>query len=831
MDAQLPARGALRRGGAPGPGAGRAGAGGGAADGREPTGQRRPPSRPPGDTRPIRLRDRGPATGRRARRIDQTPRPAAARPLRRQPGQLPPLLPRRDRLQPARRRLRGLRPLPDGRPPRGHQRLPRGAGDGGLVRAQLPGLAGGLPAEWPPRTLRHLRGLRDGLGLDGDPAHEVAGGDAAAGLAGPGRLAQRPPHLDLLAQRPQRLQPPGAGADRHDDLPAGRGRPHLLPARRQQPARRRRPLPAQPRLRQPDRRGQAAPAAVPDLRAGAGACRRRRLALGMGEQRRRRGHRRHPRLRRGHPDAGDPRRRLAAAPPHAGAESAGGQRDRPDDPVPARSSPARVAGGGLRRALRQRRRGRVRLPRLRPRPAPAPPRPPPPRPLPRPRLQRAGDDHHALRHGRDQPDEPLPPGAGGAAPRPPRARRRSRAGGSLRGDARPPPLLRARTPRGHARGPRLDLGRGLTVADEARRILTVNAGSSSLKLRVLDENDRVVASRDSDASGDETELLRELEAILDEAPSIDAAGHRVVHGGPEFSGPTIVNPSVEDALDGLADLAPLHNPPAIAAMRALDALRPGLPTVACFDTAFHATLPAAASTYAIPAAWAKRWPLRRYGFHGLSHSYASRRAAELLDRPLAELRIVTAHLGAGASLCAVAGGRSVDTTMGFTPLEGLVMATRSGSVDPGLLLWVQRHGGIAAEEMERALDRESGLVGLAGSADMREVLAAEERGDERAHLAVATYLHRLCAGIAAMAASLAGLDLLVFTGGVGENAAALRTRAADALDFLGVAIDDAANAAEGHERELTAPSATVRTFVIQAREDLEIARQVRAIVG
>ena len=252
------------------------------------------------------------------------------------------------------------------------------------------------------------------------------------------------------------------------------------------------------------------------------------------------------------------------------------------------------------------------------------------------------------------------------------------------------------------------------------RILTVNAGSSSLKLHVLDADDRVICSRDAGFDGDEGALREELEGILAAGGPVDAAGHRVVHGGPDFTGPAALDPSVEDELDRLADLAPLHNPPAVAAMRALEALRPGLPTVACFDTAFHATMPAAASTYAIPAAWAQRWPLRRYGFHGLSHSYASRRAAALLDRPRAELRLVTAHLGAGASLAAVQGGRSVETTMGFTPLEGLVMATRSGSVDPGLLLWVQRHGGFDAEQMERALEREAGLLALSGrSGDMR----------------------------------------------------------------------------------------------------------------
>ena len=177
----------------------------------------------------------------------------------------------------------------------------------------------------------------------------------------------------------------------------------------------------------------------------------------------------------------------------------------------------------------------------------------------------------------------------------------------------------------------------------------------------------------------------------------------------------------------------MHNPPAVAAMRALEPA-PGLPTVACFDTAFHASLPAAASTYALPASWRERWPLHRFGFHGLSHAYAARRAAELLQHPPSELRLVTAHLGAGASLAAVKDGRSVDTTMGFTPLEGLVMATRSGSVDPGLLLWLQREAGLEAEELERALERDSGLLALCGSADMREVLSGSERGDRACHL-------------------------------------------------------------------------------------------------
>jgi acetate kinase len=361
------------------------------------------------------------------------------------------------------------------------------------------------------------------------------------------------------------------------------------------------------------------------------------------------------------------------------------------------------------------------------------------------------------------------------------------------------------------------------------RILTVNAGSSSLKLRVLGPDDGVLASRESSAIAAEGELRGELETIL-AAGEVDAAGHRVVHGGPDFDGPTQVDPGVERQLEGLADLAPLHNPPAVAAMRALQALAPGLPNVACFDTAFHATIPTAASTYAIPAAWSQRWPLRRYGFHGLSHAYAGRRAAELLGSSPARLRLVTAHLGAGASLAAVVGGRSVDTTMGFTPLEGLAMATRSGSVDPGLLLWVQRHGGIEAEAMERALEHESGLLALSGrSGDMREVLAGRDAGDERCRLAFDVYIHRLAAGIAAMASAMGGLDALVFTGGVGENSPRVRAAAAEATAFLGVELDPARNEAAEGDVLLSAPGASAPCLRIEAREDVEIAAQVRSV--
>jgi acetate kinase len=342
------------------------------------------------------------------------------------------------------------------------------------------------------------------------------------------------------------------------------------------------------------------------------------------------------------------------------------------------------------------------------------------------------------------------------------------------------------------------------------RVLTVNAGSSSLKLRLLDHDDTLLA---------EPEGLDALRSL----PVPDAVGHRVVHGGPEFTGPVLIDRHVDRRIRALAELAPLHQPKSIEGIDAVRERLPCVPEVACFDTAFHAGLPAAAATYALPAGWREAYGLRRYGFHGLSHAYASRRAGEMVGP---DRRIVVCHLGAGASLCAVAEGRSVDTTMGFTPLEGLVMATRSGSVDPGLLTWLQRAAGISPRDLAEALERRSGLLALSGSADMREILA---RDDGAARLALGVYVHRLRAGIAAMAAALGGLDVLVFTGGVGEHAPEVRRRAAEGLGFLGVALDPDRNAATTADGEIG--RGAVRVLVITAREDLEIAAGTRLVTS
>jgi acetate kinase len=326
---------------------------------------------------------------------------------------------------------------------------------------------------------------------------------------------------------------------------------------------------------------------------------------------------------------------------------------------------------------------------------------------------------------------------------------------------------------------------------------------------------------------DDDEMRRALSSLGD----ADAVGHRVVHGGTALTAATVVTDEVLDRLRELVPLAPLHQPAALAGIAATATHRPGVPNVACFDTAFHATLPPSASTYAVPAAWRERWGIRRFGFHGLSHAWASRRAAELLGRPPAGLRLVTCHLGAGASLAAVAAGTSVDTTMGFTPLEGLVMATRSGSVDPGLLLWLLRQGGMAVDELADGLERRSGLEALAGTADMRDVVRRAGVGDAEAALALDVYAHRAAAAVAAMAAAMRGVDGIVFTGGVGENAPSVRAAIAERVAFLGVALDAAANAAATADSEITAPGAAVSALVVTAREDLQIAREVRRVMS
>jgi acetate kinase len=301
-------------------------------------------------------------------------------------------------------------------------------------------------------------------------------------------------------------------------------------------------------------------------------------------------------------------------------------------------------------------------------------------------------------------------------------------------------------------------------------------------------------------------------------------GHRVVHGGHAFRDTVPIDARVREEIRKYCDFAPEHNRLELEAIEAAqEMLGPDIPEVAVFDTAFHATIPPAASVYPVPYEWYERGILR-YGFHGISHRYASRRAAEILGRDPAGLRMVTCHLGNGASLAAVRDGASVDTTMGFTPLEGVMMGTRSGSIDPGILIYLVRHRGYGADRLDHVLNKESGLKGVSGiSGDMREILAAIGRGDGRARLAFDVYTHRLCREIGAMTASLGGLDALVFTAGIGENCPPLRTAACERLAFLGMRLDEAKNAHPAMDSDIAAADSRVRVLVIRADEDWAIA--------
>jgi acetate kinase len=365
------------------------------------------------------------------------------------------------------------------------------------------------------------------------------------------------------------------------------------------------------------------------------------------------------------------------------------------------------------------------------------------------------------------------------------------------------------------------------------QILVVNTGSSSCKLAVVGPDGEAVAAPQVDPWDGSPGPLGDALRSLVEDHEVAAIANRVVHGGARFADAVLLDDAVVTEIEALTPLAPLHQPRALLGIAAAGAALPDLPAVACFDTAFHRTIPDAAATYAIPAEWRDRHGIHRYGFHGLSHAGGARRAADLVDRPLDQLRIVTAHLGGGASLCAIDRGRSVDTTMGFTPLEGLVMTTRSGSIDPGIVLWLEQEAGVPATEVADALLHRSGLAGLSGmpSGDLREIVPAALDGDEAPSLALSVYVHRLRAHVAAMAASMDGLDVLVFTGGAGEHQPTVRARTAAGLGFLGIQLDSAANERADGDADISATGAAARTVVVTTREDAEIARQTRVLLA
>jgi acetate kinase len=391
-------------------------------------------------------------------------------------------------------------------------------------------------------------------------------------------------------------------------------------------------------------------------------------------------------------------------------------------------------------------------------------------------------------------------------------------------------------------------------------ILLLNAGSSSLKASLVEATGGIVASGAADWAGETCQyrfltadgveqsgsvswrghraaVMRFVDGLKSVPPiglrdfaGLTAVGHRVVHGG-EFRAAVRITPQVRRRIQALCELAPLHNPPSLEALAIAEELLPRTPHIAVFDTAFHATLPPEAYTYPLPRRWTQEWGIRRYGFHGLSHSYCSRRAADLLGRRLSNVRLVICHLGHGCSASAVQSGQCIDTTMGFTPLDGLMMATRSGSIDPAIITYVQERHRLTTDAVETALNREAGLLGVSGiSGDMRQVLAAANSGNDQAQLAIAIYARRVRQTIGASAATMGGIDALVFTAGVGEHSAQIRALVCQGLECLGLKLDEAANRQCRPDADISAADSTAKILVLATREDEEMLREVLGVL-
>jgi acetate kinase len=398
------------------------------------------------------------------------------------------------------------------------------------------------------------------------------------------------------------------------------------------------------------------------------------------------------------------------------------------------------------------------------------------------------------------------------------------------------------------------------VPETGTKIFVCNAGSSSLKFSVFDAEDEILLAdggidwltkparlvfrvANQPEIREELKLEKHADAvarILDDLHSgssaplqgpedLRAVGHRVVHGGERYTSAVLITPEVKQTIDELTELAPLHNPASLEGINAVEQVLPKVPQVAAFDTAFHATLSEAARTYPLPQKWTRDWGIRRYGFHGLSHSYCSTEATKRIGRR--DLKLVIAHLGNGASVSAVHDGLCVDTSMGFTPLEGLMMATRSGTVDPGILIYLLRHKGLNVEELDNALNHESGLLGVSGiSSDLRQLLSKLPHNPD-ARLAVDIYVHRIVQTIGAMTATLGGIDALVFTAGVGEHSAKIRECVCEKLKYLGLDLDPAANENCRPDADIATSASAARILVIATREDLTIMRETRRLVG
>lgn len=393
------------------------------------------------------------------------------------------------------------------------------------------------------------------------------------------------------------------------------------------------------------------------------------------------------------------------------------------------------------------------------------------------------------------------------------------------------------------------------------KVLVLNAGSSSLKYALVNSRtEETIAGGQVEriglpeacwshhgAGGDRKETVKALDmraalnvvaGILSELNGkngncpFQAVGHRVVQGGEEMRQPVLVTDEVEKIIEKYSKLAPLHNPANLAGIRAAREIYPDMRHVAVFDTAFHATLPQDTYIYGLPYELYKKYGIRRYGFHGSSHAYVMRRTSQLLNRPMDRLRIISCHLGAGASLTAVKEGRSMDTTMGFTPMEGVMMGTRCGNLDPGVILWLIEQKVFKVDELDRTLNRESGMKGISGiSGDLRDVLAARAKGNARADLAFRVYVHRIRRSLGAMAASLGGVDALVFTAGAGENSPELRSALSRDLGFLGLYLDEDKNWRLSPDCEISADHSPAKILVIHTREHVQIAHEVRTLLG
>ncbi len=390
------------------------------------------------------------------------------------------------------------------------------------------------------------------------------------------------------------------------------------------------------------------------------------------------------------------------------------------------------------------------------------------------------------------------------------------------------------------------------------KVLVINAGSSSLKYQLIDmTNEAVLAKGLCDRIGIENSFIKQskgdeeavviskvlknhrdaieavISALTDEKigviksmSEISAVGHRIVHGGEKFNSSAIINEKVMEAVRECIDIAPLHNPPNIIGIEACQQIMPGIPMVGVFDTTFHSSMPDYAYLYAIPYELYQKYGIRKYGFHGTSHKYVSERAAELLGKPLNELKIITCHLGNGSSICAVDKGRSIDTSMGFTPLQGLAMGTRSGTIDPEVVTFLMEKEDLTVKGISNLLNKKSGVLGVSGvSSDFRDLHAAADEGNKRAELALEIFAYGVKKFIGEYIAVMNGVDAVVFTAGIGENNSVIRSQVLKNMDFLGIKIDAAKNKIRGEEIDISTPDATVRTLVIPTNEELAIARE------